>query len=26
MYDEIVLHRGGEVVETLPIRARGKLR
>lgn len=26
MYDEIVLHRGGEIVETLPIRARGKLR
>jgi D-serine deaminase-like pyridoxal phosphate-dependent protein len=26
MYDEIVLHRGGEVVETLPIRARGRLR
>jgi D-serine deaminase-like pyridoxal phosphate-dependent protein len=26
LYDEIVLHRGGEVVETLPIRARGKLR
>jgi D-serine deaminase-like pyridoxal phosphate-dependent protein len=26
MYDEIVLHRGGEVIETLPIRARGKLR
>jgi D-serine deaminase-like pyridoxal phosphate-dependent protein len=26
MYDEIVLHRNGEVVERLPIRARGKLR
>ena len=26
MYDELVLHRGGEVVDTLPIRARGKLR
>ncbi len=26
MYDEIVLHRAGEIVETLPIRARGKLR
>jgi D-serine deaminase-like pyridoxal phosphate-dependent protein len=26
VYDEIVLHRGGEVVETLPIRARGKVR
>jgi len=26
LYDEIVLHRGGEVVETLAIRARGKLR
>ena len=26
MYDEIVLHRGGEIIETLPIRARGKLR
>lgn len=26
VYDEIVLHRGGEVVDTLPIRARGKLR
>jgi D-serine deaminase-like pyridoxal phosphate-dependent protein len=26
MYDEIVLHRGGEVIETLPIRARGRLR
>ena len=26
MHDEIVLHRGGEVVETLPIAARGKLR
>jgi len=26
MYDEIVLHRGGEIVETLPIRARGRVR
>jgi D-serine deaminase-like pyridoxal phosphate-dependent protein len=26
MYDEIVLHRAGEIVETLPIHARGKLR
>jgi D-serine deaminase-like pyridoxal phosphate-dependent protein len=26
MYDELVLLRGGEVVDTLPIRARGKLR
>lgn len=26
MYDEIVVHRRGEVVDTLPIRARGKLR
>jgi D-serine deaminase-like pyridoxal phosphate-dependent protein len=26
MYDEIVLHRGGEVVDTLRIEARGKLR
>jgi D-serine deaminase-like pyridoxal phosphate-dependent protein len=26
MVDEIVLHRAGEIVETLPIRARGKLR
>jgi D-serine deaminase-like pyridoxal phosphate-dependent protein len=26
MHDEIVLHRGGEVVETLPTAARGKVR
>jgi D-serine deaminase-like pyridoxal phosphate-dependent protein len=26
LFDEIVLHRAGEVVDTLPIRARGKLR
>ena len=26
MHDEIVMHRGGEVVETLPIAARGKVR
>lgn len=26
MYDEIVLHRAGEVVDTLPIRARGTVR
>jgi D-serine deaminase-like pyridoxal phosphate-dependent protein len=26
LFDEIVLHRGGVVVETLPVRARGKVR
>jgi D-serine deaminase-like pyridoxal phosphate-dependent protein len=26
LYDELVLHRGGEVVDTLPIAARGRLR
>ena len=26
MHDEIVMHRGGEVVETLPTAARGKVR
>jgi hypothetical protein len=26
MYDEIVMHRGGEIVDTLRIAARGKLR
>jgi D-serine deaminase-like pyridoxal phosphate-dependent protein len=26
LYDDVVLHRGGDVVDTLPIRARGKLR
>ena len=26
MHDEVVLHRNGDVVETLPIAARGKVR
>jgi hypothetical protein len=26
MHDEIVTHRGGEVVQTLPTAARGKVR
>jgi D-serine deaminase-like pyridoxal phosphate-dependent protein len=26
MHDEVVFHRGGEVVETLPVAARGKVR